>query len=325
MIYKTKKAIFISLLLSLYFLSFAFAETIVLKSGDKVEAKIIEKTSDYVIVEISGIPLTYFLEDIDSIDGKRMPLAQVKEDAISSGPAGSGLKIKTLPAGAALKDRRNNSIIYYKNGEAKETKITRRVKDLIFLEVSSLGLELGIGINDIDYIETAKPDLLNNRYVNEGRGISISGPQDWVMVTPDGYYREAIKWSKSQLVYFHKYPLGEYRLKGKIDPFISVVLDDFHPFVSTAWDYAQAQAERFKGSMPGVSVIEGPIEVDFGGRNWVKLIIEVQYNARVSARQLHYFLLWGKSIFWISFGDKPEDFDKNLPAFERSLDSLELR
>jgi hypothetical protein len=49
---------------------FVFAEVIVLKSGQIIEEKIIEKTSSYVKVDMDGAPVTLFLDEIDSIDGK---------------------------------------------------------------------------------------------------------------------------------------------------------------------------------------------------------------------------------------------------------------
>ncbi len=56
-------------LLSLFFTMPSFAESIVFKNGKSVEAKIIEKTPDSIKVDIKGIPITYYLEDLEFIDG----------------------------------------------------------------------------------------------------------------------------------------------------------------------------------------------------------------------------------------------------------------
>jgi len=48
---------------------FAFAETIALKSGKSVEGKLIEKTDKYIKIDFMGVPLTYFLDEVESIDG----------------------------------------------------------------------------------------------------------------------------------------------------------------------------------------------------------------------------------------------------------------
>ena len=47
-----------------------FAETIVLKSGSIVEGKLIEKTDKYIKIDFQSVPLTYYLDEVESIDGK---------------------------------------------------------------------------------------------------------------------------------------------------------------------------------------------------------------------------------------------------------------
>jgi len=47
----------------------SFAEVIILKNGQKIEAPIIEKTGRNVIVDFLGVPLTYYFDEIQSIDG----------------------------------------------------------------------------------------------------------------------------------------------------------------------------------------------------------------------------------------------------------------
>lgn len=60
------------IILNLCFPIFIFAETIILKSGNKIEEEIIEKTDKYIRVEYNGSFLTYSLDDIESIDGKKI-------------------------------------------------------------------------------------------------------------------------------------------------------------------------------------------------------------------------------------------------------------
>ncbi len=48
-----------------------FAEKIALKSGKTVEGKIREKTNEKIKVDIDGIPVTYYFDQIVSIDGKK--------------------------------------------------------------------------------------------------------------------------------------------------------------------------------------------------------------------------------------------------------------
>ncbi|MDD5194137.1 MAG: hypothetical protein PHQ96_00475 [Candidatus Omnitrophica bacterium] len=64
------KEIILSLLIFLFLPVHVFAETVILKSGNTVEGKIIEKTDKAIKVDISGIPITYYFEEIESIDGQ---------------------------------------------------------------------------------------------------------------------------------------------------------------------------------------------------------------------------------------------------------------
>jgi len=80
-----KKRIFLVLLLvlGLYFPSSILAETILLKSGKTVEGKLIEKTDKYIKIDFQGTSLTYFFDEIESIDGQKQPLTLEKKEPIS--------------------------------------------------------------------------------------------------------------------------------------------------------------------------------------------------------------------------------------------------
>src|SRR3989338_8719699 len=43
-----------------------FAETITLKSGQTIDAKIIEKTDKYIKIDFRGVTLTYYLDELES-------------------------------------------------------------------------------------------------------------------------------------------------------------------------------------------------------------------------------------------------------------------
>jgi len=65
-----KRVIVFLPLLLLSPISLISAETIVLKSGKSVEGKIIERAGNYVKVDIEGVPITYYLDEIKSVNGK---------------------------------------------------------------------------------------------------------------------------------------------------------------------------------------------------------------------------------------------------------------
>ena len=73
--------ILISLLLLVFLFPITiFAETIILKSGQKIEGKIIEKTNDYIKIDFYGVSLTYFLDEIESIDGIKLTKSLKKSE-----------------------------------------------------------------------------------------------------------------------------------------------------------------------------------------------------------------------------------------------------
>lgn len=79
-------------LLNLFLAISSFAENIVLKSGKIIDKKIIEKTDDYIKVDISGVPITYYLDDLESINGIKvvLPVKIKKEPLIEINTSASG-------------------------------------------------------------------------------------------------------------------------------------------------------------------------------------------------------------------------------------------
>lgn len=73
-----KKWLALVLVMSLFFPVLVFAETVLLKSGKTIEGKITEKTDLYIKVDIAGVAVPYFLDDIESIDGEKL-VAQIKK------------------------------------------------------------------------------------------------------------------------------------------------------------------------------------------------------------------------------------------------------
>ena len=61
------KSLLMILAVSLIFLNHLSAETVILKSGQKVEGKIKERTDKYVKIEFQGLELVYYQDEIASI------------------------------------------------------------------------------------------------------------------------------------------------------------------------------------------------------------------------------------------------------------------
>lgn len=74
-----KKIAILLISLLVWVRSSAFAEMIKLKSGQEVEGQIIERTDKEIKIDFMGVPLTYFLEDIETIDEEPIQLSAQKE------------------------------------------------------------------------------------------------------------------------------------------------------------------------------------------------------------------------------------------------------
>lgn len=61
-----KPILFLNLILSSV-ISFAFADTIILKNGETVEGKIVEQTQDFVKVDFEGVVIPYFKDEIKQL------------------------------------------------------------------------------------------------------------------------------------------------------------------------------------------------------------------------------------------------------------------
>lgn len=70
----SKRTLIILLLtLSLCFSGSAFADTVILKSGDTIEGKIVERTDEYVKIDFMGVILTFYLNGIQEIRFSDVP------------------------------------------------------------------------------------------------------------------------------------------------------------------------------------------------------------------------------------------------------------
>jgi tetratricopeptide (TPR) repeat protein len=73
-------------LVGAFSLQYLYAETIVLKTGKKVEGKIVEKTDKYVKLDFHGAILHYYLEDIDTIDGQPLKISSGNAESAAKDP-----------------------------------------------------------------------------------------------------------------------------------------------------------------------------------------------------------------------------------------------
>jgi len=107
-----------------------FAETILLKSGKTIEGKIVERTNESIKIDIEGIPITYYFNDIESIDGKSIQTPQkdkvLQNKVMTSSKVNAALdRGDTIGREEVLSDERlvlllNNGLNYTKTGRYQE-------------------------------------------------------------------------------------------------------------------------------------------------------------------------------------------------------------
>jgi hypothetical protein len=62
----------------------ACADTVTLKSGKQVTGKIIEQTSDSVKIDLEGVEITYFLDELEAINGQKITASSAASSDIST-------------------------------------------------------------------------------------------------------------------------------------------------------------------------------------------------------------------------------------------------
>jgi len=93
----------IALILVLALTHFTAAETIVLKSGKEVVGEITERTDEHIKLDISGVSVPFFLDEIESVDGEAIAQPEVKQkvavqgNTVESSSEGEQFKQITLP------------------------------------------------------------------------------------------------------------------------------------------------------------------------------------------------------------------------------------
>ncbi len=325
------------------------AETVQLKSGRHLEGEIIEKTPEHIQInsgqKVYKIPFKDMVQEsaleLQNLPEKVMvsavPVQELKPEDPSPNilennepqtPAekASPEKFQLIPHddNKFLKNKKFNSIIHFQSGKSSEVKITRRVQGDIYLELVK-GVEGSVLINGVDpvkTIETKVPDLLTNTYRNEKLGVILPGPRDWVMVTPEGFYKEALKWVEGQLVYFHKNPIEQTRMMGVMDPFVSLVIDKHPNKIQSVLDYANQRIDIYQKSGIEVKIIAPTMEEEINGEQWTKQeILLPQQNFR----QVNYYLYRDKKIYWLSTGAPREEFETNRAVFEETVRGVEIR
>jgi len=151
------------------------AAVIKLKSGKIISGKIIEKKEDSIIIDMDGISLTYYRDDIDTIDENAAGSGEPQKEQTGNKPADKpqGEIKETLPAlsSGAAKDMPGEAParvdLYLKNGiqfflEGKSAQAKRQFKkglnanknDQNFREFLKILQDLNKGVVKEDYVSS---------------------------------------------------------------------------------------------------------------------------------------------------------------------------
>jgi len=96
--------------------SHVFAEVILLKSGQTVEGKLIEKTDEYIKIDFEGVPLIYFFDEVQSIDGvKQASSVQEKQSSQKNNPSSINATVEnvTIETNLSVKEKYDSAVSYF--------------------------------------------------------------------------------------------------------------------------------------------------------------------------------------------------------------------
>jgi len=156
---------------SLSFPSFIFAETIVFKSGQTVDTKIIERTDKYIRVDVdgSGTVLRYPLEQIESIAGEKIVAKEKKISLDKEVVALNGKSLKNIlnfayypAAGENNKYYKLDGILFEIEGDVLKTVSTDRRRLAIaqtkLINSNSNTKKFFLSLRDIDALRNVLKD-----------------------------------------------------------------------------------------------------------------------------------------------------------------------
>jgi len=175
--------IMILVLTGVLFLSVSsvFAETIVLKSGKKIEGKIIEKTDKYIKIDYLGIPTTFFLDEIENIKEERA--------LTEASPVGVGIGLSNANFDESLKKAGTNDTFDPHKEIISGTKISNSLAEsMAGSHSSNLNIE-GVGESKV-CVKLGK-EVLSATSHSFGYAFSISPDENWIVI-PAGYPKSGI-------------------------------------------------------------------------------------------------------------------------------------
>ena len=155
----------------------AHAETLTLKNGSKVIGKILSKDGKKVRIEVDGAPMTYYMDEIDNLDG-----ASMKADAPVVVP-------NALPVAAKIEPEAENVVAEPKTvAAAKITPVEVGKKALILKFIDVFGTKVAMTQNLQAMTENLPAD--NPDYQKIKSGINVDEIIERLIPIYDKYFSE---------------------------------------------------------------------------------------------------------------------------------------
>jgi len=135
----------------------ALAETVFLKSGQKIEGKLLEKTDKYIKIDFDGVVLTYFLDEISNIEEEKKPEPFPAEDKLNkqeNDTEEKNIPVEPLKAGPAGIAQLNK--VYYNLKLMGLQKYSCEVTSNIFDQTKIVLKEKNAGDPKIGFLDSMK-------------------------------------------------------------------------------------------------------------------------------------------------------------------------
>jgi len=142
----------------LLFPAFTYSEVITLKSGEKVEGKITERTNEYIKMDFYGVSLTYFLDEIKDVDGEKVSFSTQNKEALQEQKITPSGDEKTQFVPPAQK-KAEHSQAFDKAIEIADENQHVRTKNTLEILLRSLTAEVEIP-NDVKYVRLKFDDCV---------------------------------------------------------------------------------------------------------------------------------------------------------------------
>ncbi|MDD5355623.1 MAG: tetratricopeptide repeat protein [Candidatus Omnitrophica bacterium] len=169
------KLIILALSLCLYFQVLTFAEIIVLKSGETVEGKLVEKTDKYIKIDFQGVPLTYFLNEIQSVNKVDIQPTTIPNNKVGA----QGLSDSAYQAGQDYMNQGkfDEAIVEF----SKAIELNPRLDSVYYARARAYGAKDSLEKELADYdqvININSPETIQLACINRGMAYEYKGDLD---------------------------------------------------------------------------------------------------------------------------------------------------